>query len=122
MTLVKREHLEARAELREAVIWYDDQRPYLGDDFYDAIDAAIQYVLDWLRASPVLPGWDELPVVRSVSVGVFPYRVIYYLTDTSVVIVDYAYNRRTPGYWQHRLDGWGSRRGAGWAISGPFFP
>ena len=56
------------------------------------------------------------------SVGVFPYRVIYYLTDTGVVIVVYAYNRRTPGYWQHRLDAWGSRRGAGWAISGPFFP
>jgi len=42
VTLVKREHPEARAELREAVIWYEEQRRYLGDDFYDAIDAAIQ--------------------------------------------------------------------------------
>lgn len=104
MTLVKREHPEARVELREAAFWYDDQRRYLGDDFYDAIDSTIQHVLDWPEAAPLLPGWDELPVVRSASVRVFPYRVIYYLTDTSVVIVAYAHNRREPKYWQHRLD------------------
>jgi hypothetical protein len=105
VTLVKLEHPEARAELREAAIWYDDQRSYLGDDFYDAVDATIQHVLNWPRASLVFPGWDELPVVRSASVKVFPYRVIYYLTDTSVVIVAYAHNRRKPDYWQHRLQG-----------------
>ncbi|MFD2841744.1 type II toxin-antitoxin system RelE/ParE family toxin [Populibacterium corticicola] len=105
MTLVKREHPEARAELREAAFWYDDQQLYLGDDFYDAIDATIQRVLDWPDAAPVFPGWDELPVVRSASVSVFPYRVIYYLTDTSMVILAYAHHRRKPGYWQHRLDG-----------------
>lgn len=44
-------------------------------------------------------------MVRSASVKVFPYRVIYYLTDTSVVIVAYAHNRRKPDYWQHRLQG-----------------
>lgn len=105
MTLIKREHPGARAELREAAFWYDDQQLYLGGDFYDAIDVTIQRVLDHPQAAPVFPGWDELPVVRSASVSVFPYHVIYYLTDTSVVILAYAHNRRKPGYWQHRLDG-----------------
>ncbi|MBX3103776.1 MAG: type II toxin-antitoxin system RelE/ParE family toxin [Microbacteriaceae bacterium] len=105
MSLVKLEHPEARAELRATAIWYDDQRPYLGEDFYDAIDATIQHVLDWPLSSPVFPDWDELPVIRSASVSVFPCRVIYYLTETSVVIVAYAHNRRKPGYWQNRLEG-----------------
>lgn len=69
------------------------------------IDITIQHELERSQASPVFPGWYELPVVRSASVSVFPYRVIYYLTNTSVVILAYAHNRRTPGYWQHRLDG-----------------
>lgn len=105
MTFIKREHPEARAELREAAFWYDDQQLYLGDDFHDAIEVTIQRVLDWPQAAPVFPGWCELPVVRSASVNVFPYRVIYYRTDTSVVIVAYAHSRRKPGYWLHRLDG-----------------
>lgn len=62
-------------------------------------------MLDWPEAARVFPGWNELPVVRSASVRVFPYRVLYYLTDTEVVIVAYAHNRRKPKYWEHRLDG-----------------
>lgn len=38
------------------------------------------------------------------AVTVFPYRVLYYLTDTSFVILAYAHNRRKPKYWDHRLD------------------
>ena len=68
------------------------------------VEDAVLGVLDWPRAAPVFPGWDEEPVVRSKRVRVFPYRVLYYLTDTSVVIVAYAHTRRKPRYWQHRLD------------------
>ena len=49
MRLDKREHPEARDELREAAYWYDDREPGLGDDFYDAIDEAIARVHDDLR-------------------------------------------------------------------------
>lgn len=62
-------------------------------------------MLDWPEAARVFPGWDELPVVRSVSVRVFPYRVLYYLADTEAVIVAYAHNRRKPRLWEHRLGG-----------------
>ncbi|SJM60896.1 hypothetical protein [Gulosibacter sp. 10] len=41
---------------------------------------------------------------RSRSVRVFPYRVLYYFTDTGVMIVAYAHHRHGPGYWRHRLD------------------
>lgn len=42
--------------------------------------------------------------------GVFPYRIVYYVTDTSIVILAYAHQRRQPDYWQHRLE----RRGQPW--------
>lgn len=37
--------------------------------------------------------------VRSMPVRVFPYRVLYYLTDKSIVMLAYAYQRRRPGDW-----------------------
>lgn len=104
MSLGKRERPEARDELREAATWYDDAQPGIGDDFYDAIDDAIRQIRDWPLSAPVFPGWEEQPTVRSKAVRVFPYRIMYYVTDTNVVIVAYARHRRTPGYWQHRLD------------------
>nr|WP_281177584.1 hypothetical protein [Kribbia dieselivorans] len=42
--------------------------------------------------------------MRSMAVGVFPYRLLYYLTESDFVILAYAHERRKPGYWQHRLD------------------
>ena len=99
-----REHPEARRELREAVFWYDDQKPGLGIDFYDAIDEAITSIHRWPRSAPVFPDWLDQLTVRSMSVAVFPYRVLYYLTDTSLVILAYAHESRRPGYWRHRLD------------------
>lgn len=100
----KREHPDAREELRNAANWYDDEQPGLGHDFYDAIDDALQHMLDWPFSAPVFPGWQDAPQVRSMRVRVFPYRVLYYVTDTSIVILAYAHHRRKPGHWQHRLD------------------
>lgn len=104
MTLTRRIHPEAASELLEAAKWYQTQQHNLGDDFMTEIENAVLGVLDRPRAAPVFPGWDEEPVVRSKRVLVFPYRVLYYVTDSSVVIVAYAHGRREPRYWEHRLD------------------
>ena len=105
MTLTRRIHPEAALELLEAAQWYEVARADLGDDFLSEVGSTERHVLDWPEAARVFPGWDELPVVRSAGVRVFPYRVLYYLTDAEVVIVAYAHNRRKPRYWEHRLDG-----------------
>lgn len=103
MRLEKREHPEARDELREAAYWYDGREPGLGESFYDAIDAAIVRIAEWPSFAPVFPGWVDSPIVRSMAVNVFPYRVLYYLTDTGLVILAYAHEKRRPGYWRKRL-------------------
>lgn len=105
MRLTRSIHPEAASELREAARWYEVEQQDLGDNFMAEIEDAVRNVLDWPRAAPVFPGWNEEPVVYSKHVRVFPYRVLYYLTETSVVIVAYAHNRRKPRYWEHRVDG-----------------
>ena len=105
MTLTRRVHPEAAFELSEAAAWYESERIDLGGDFLAEVRATERRVLDWPRSAPVFPGWTDVPAVRSMAVAVFPYRVLYYLTDMNVVIVAYAHNRRRPRYWQHRLEG-----------------
>lgn len=38
-----------------------------------AASPELAHVLDWPEAARVFPGWDELPVVRSAGLRVFPY-------------------------------------------------
>ena len=46
MTFTWREHAEALDEYRAAAQWYEARRPGLGDVFMDAVDAAIESILD----------------------------------------------------------------------------
>src|SRR5699024_6535684 len=105
VTLTRRIHPEAASELLEAAKWYQAEQHGLGDDFMAEVEEAVLGILDWPHAAPAFPGWNEEPFVRNKRVRVFPYRVVYYITDTSIVIVAYAHARRKPGYWEHRLDG-----------------
>lgn len=103
MSLEAREHPEARDELREAAYWYDDREPDLGDQFYDAVDEAIGRIREWPEFAPEFLGWEGTHVVRSMPVVPFPYRVLYYVTDSTAVTLVYAHVRRRPGYWKDRL-------------------
>ncbi|NLO72468.1 MAG: type II toxin-antitoxin system RelE/ParE family toxin [Porphyromonadaceae bacterium] len=104
MTLAKREHPEARAELREAALWYEDREPGLGEDFYNAVDEAIARISNWPHSAPVFPRWAGTPTVRSMAVSAFPYRVLYLVAQDRFVILAYAHERRKPGYWHHRIE------------------
>jgi plasmid stabilization system protein ParE len=45
-------HPEARAELRRAALWYDEQRPGLGDEFLSEISASLDRVSDAPESYP----------------------------------------------------------------------
>lgn len=101
MTLVQREHPEARAELRAAANWYDD--PATGQELLDATRQARLSIAAMPGAWPPVRGWDREPIARRKRVTGFPYGVIYYVTESEIVIVAYAHEKRLPGYWKHRL-------------------
>ena len=91
-------HPQARLEFLDAVEWYERQRPGLGRELNDAVEA----VLDQISASPGR-GWPYgdrghrvLPTKR------FPYMIYYLEDDDRIFIPAIAHERREPDYWRHR--------------------
>lgn len=41
--------------------------------------------------------------IRRRKVGVFPYRVVYFVRDDELLIVAFAHQSRRPGYWKQRI-------------------
>lgn len=81
----------------------EDEREGWGDRFIDAVEAALQSIVD----SP--PSWDLHrgrrydPPVHTRSVKGFRYDIKYVVIDDEVIIIAYAHERRRPGYWAQRL-------------------
>ena len=50
----------------------------------------------------IWPGWDSIPVVRSRRVAGFPYRLVYLVQPTELVVLALAHDKRLPGYWRER--------------------
>ena len=89
----------ASEELSAAVRWYEDQRPGLGADFFDAVAATTARI----RAHPEI-GTSVPPdkQTKRLLVPRFPYQVVYRLIGDGIVIVAVAHLKRRPGYWRHR--------------------
>ncbi len=94
---------EADAEYRLAGRYYEERREHLGIEFFDAVDATIEHILELPRAGTLVPRVPAALPVRRRAVTRFPYHVIYLETGTSLRILAIAHDRRRPGYWQDRL-------------------
>ena len=88
----------AREEFTAAVAWYEEQRPGLGGEFFDAV----------VQATALIQAQHEIGTpsadrrTRRVLVQRFPYQVIYRLSADEIVIVAIAHLKRRPGYWKRR--------------------
>jgi plasmid stabilization system protein ParE len=80
--------------LDEASAWYDAQRPGLGDSFVDSFRDAmtavahnpLQYQLFGRRA-------------RRAPLREFPYRLVYYASDSEIVVLACFHDSRDPTEW-----------------------
>ncbi len=84
----------AALELNEAADFYDLERPGLGSDFLDTVQAALSTVADKPGAFPI-----ELGETRKRVVPRFPYSIMYWFDDSAVHVSAIAHNRRRPRYW-----------------------
>lgn len=100
-----REHEEALEDYRSAAAWYEDKREAWGDVFMDAVDAAVESILDPSITWGFYRDRRSTPQVYARSVPGFPFQIVYLLIEDEVFIVAYAHERRRPGYWKHRLAG-----------------
>lgn len=103
MNLAWRERQEALEEYRAAAHWYEDKRDGLGEAFMDAVDTAVQSILDPTIQWGFYGGRKTKPQIYARSVAGFPFKVIYLEREQEILIVAYAHEKRRPGYWQHRL-------------------
>ena len=98
-----REHPAARAELIDAVEWYEERQPGLGERLNAELMEHLADVREWPESAPLYRGRQRSPRLRRKGTDTFPYGIIYFVRDDEVVVVAYAHERRRPGYWRQRL-------------------
>lgn len=89
----------ASAELTEAVRWYEQRRPGLGAELFDAIVQTINLIRGYPEIGAQCSGRFRS---RHMRVHSFPYRVVYRVRDRDIYVVAIAHNSRRPNYWKHR--------------------
>jgi plasmid stabilization system protein ParE len=91
-------HPDAEEELSEAIRYYEDVEPGLGQDFAVEIYSAVQRAVANPRAWTVLDGEVRRSLVRR-----FPYGVLYAEDDGGILVVAVMHLHREPGYWKGRV-------------------
>ncbi|HEX2568090.1 MAG TPA: type II toxin-antitoxin system RelE/ParE family toxin [Polyangia bacterium] len=89
---------EARAEIEEAALWYEEQRLGLSDGYISELEA----VLHRVREAPLhFPEVESH--VRRAPLHRFPYAVYFLLEEQAVVVVAVLHVRRNPEVWKRRV-------------------
>ena len=88
----------AQQELDEAIAWYADQAPGLGDAFLIEILKTLKLITQFPQA------WHPLSAqTRRCRLNRFPYSVIYSQEGDGLLVIAIAHQHRKPGYWRDRL-------------------
>ena len=90
-------HPEARAELRAAVEFYEQQAPGLGRDRVGEVRVVLERLGEWPQSGA--PEEDE---VRRAILARFPFTVVYTVGTDSIDIIAVMHQRQRPGYWRGR--------------------
>lgn len=89
----------ARADLREAVRFYEERRLGLGAELAGEVKATITKIL----SNPAV--WPRVSAsTRRCRISRFPYTLIYQILPDRIRIVAFVHIRRNPDSWKHRLD------------------
>ena len=90
-------HTEAQAEFYEAINYHETCEQGLEEDFSMEVFLAIQHVVNYPSAWPVLE--DD---VRRCLVNRFPFGILYSIEQGEVFILAVMHLHRDPDYWKHR--------------------
>ena len=99
MSYLVRIRPEAERDVRDAVSWYEEQRPGLGRELILELDS----VYERLAVNPHLYA-DIRCGIRRAIVRRFPYGVFYLVSDTEVRVIAVVDMVRNPSVWQDRAD------------------
>ena len=91
-------HPEAEIELNEAVTYYEECRLGLGNEFMQEVCAAVERMLVYPKAWPVLDG-----DIRRVLMHRFPFGLLYVEKASQIQILAVMNLHRAPSYWKSRV-------------------
>ncbi len=89
--------LAAEVEIRQAALFYEDCRGGLGNEFLDAIEAALDQIQQHPTVWRILKGRFRRYLLQR-----FPYGVIYTIEGNVVYVAAVMHLKRKPGYWVSR--------------------
>ena len=93
---------EAEADIGAAATWYEEQKTGLGCEFVEALFQAV----DALSANPLLTSRrHRRRNIRWVFPDRFPYRIIYEVTNDTVLVISVLHAARRDRHWHERLTG-----------------
>ncbi|MDH3514348.1 MAG: type II toxin-antitoxin system RelE/ParE family toxin [Gammaproteobacteria bacterium] len=87
----------AAADIEEAALWYDSQRPGLGSEFLEELDYARQSIVEAPQRFPVVKRDTRRALLRR-----FPYALYYRIYPDRILVVACMHGRRHPKRWQRR--------------------
>lgn len=91
-------HAQARAELDQAVAYYEQQRHGLGVELLAEVQAAVSRI----RQHPQIGSPHKATDYRKCLVKRFPYAIYYRNLQDRIWIAAVAHAKRRPGYWSRR--------------------
>lgn len=90
-------HPLARLDILDAVDWYEEQRPGLGLEMSDQVDAAIGRAADNPLGFAIIEG-----ATRRVLCRRFPYAVFFEMDGDRLFVLAVTHVRRDPIAWRAR--------------------
>lgn len=90
-------HPQAEAEMIEAAVYYESRQEDLGKRFL----ASVQDAINSIEINPGLYPVVDLDVRRCLT-KVFPFGVLFRLSDARIVVVAVMHLSRHPDYWKGR--------------------
>lgn len=88
----------AKAELQEAIAFYEGRRPGLGEEFSQEVQDAVARILErplaWTRISKQ---------THQCQIRRFPYVLVYQIRPELILIVAVKHHCRKPMYWRSRV-------------------
>lgn len=87
----------AAADIDDAFLWYEQQRPGLGADFLRTVDNALAAIQRSPQLHAVIHRNTQRALLRR-----FPYGIYYRIYPDSIVVVACMHGRRDPKRWQSR--------------------
>lgn len=94
---------EAAEEAIAAAEWYERERPGLGAEFEQAVQAALDLLEEDIVPLVNMPGSSGQKGAKRLVLRRFPYDIVVLPFRGELIVVAVAHHSRRPGYWKARL-------------------